>query len=150
MTNKFNWADVRDVEELIGPELRKAVASGIQVRFFAEHCGLARQTVSGILTGRSKTVTVAVQGMLLETILRVEEGRIEVPEHQRRPPGPVTFNAYGDRCSYGHLRTPETVRIVGGKRVCKSCETRRRKRYELRKARGLVTPRAERLPSPDR
>lgn len=111
---------------------------GVRLTFIAEKAGVVRQTASGINSGRTKRVALHTQAAILEVICRIEEGTLPVPPEARRPVGKAPVQAYGDVCGWGHERTPDNIRIVNGRRICKKCETRRRKAYELRKARGLV------------
>ncbi len=141
MTNRYDAHQVRDPNEVLRPELHRVIASGIKVGFIAQVAGVHPKTVSGINSGRRKTVTVAVHGMLLEALIKIEKGEIEVPSTARRSPRlAVIQGADPERCGYGHERSEENTRILprpggGTKRVCKVCEFRRSKRYREKKMR---------------
>lgn len=138
MGNRYNWRDTRDVNEMLRGDLQRTIASGVRLAFIAEQAGVCRQTVSGVNSGRLQRVTVAVHGLLLDVIDKIDSGAIVVPPHARRPVGlaPVLATTDQNRCGYGHERTPDNVRVLPcGKRVCIRCETRRTKQYRLRQIR---------------
>lgn len=143
MSNRFDAHQVRDPKEVLLPELHRVIKSGIKVGYIAQVAGVHPKTVSGINSGRRKTVTVAVHGLILEALIKIEQGEVAVPPQARRPNtrrGPVQVQN-GTHCSYGHPWTEENTRHLprpegGTKRVCKTCEARRAKAYQVRRARA--------------
>lgn len=117
-------------------DLHRAMRDGIRIGWLADQAGVVRQTLSGVSTGRIKQVDVQTLGRVFEALCLIDEGRLTVPDQQRRPRGlELTAPGHGETCGYGHTRTADNVRHVNGKRVCKTCESRRAKTYEVRKQR---------------
>lgn len=127
-------------------DLHRAMRDGIRIGWLADQAGVARQTLSGVNTGRIPRVDVKTQAAVFEVLFRIDAGSLRVPDEYRRPTGlALIAPGIGEKCGYGHTRTANNVRVNSdGKRVCTTCETRRRKLYDLRKARGLVTNRKAR------
>lgn len=144
MTNRFDAHQLRDPSEVLRPELHRVIASGIKVGYIAQIAKVHPKTLSGINSGRRKTVTVAVHGLILEALCKIQEGEVDVPDDARRPPKRAVVQVQnGTHCGYGHEFTPENVRWLprqsgGLKRVCKRCEARRAKTYQIKKARQSV------------
>lgn len=145
MSNRYDAHQTRDAEEVLRPELHRVIASGIKLGFIAQLADVHPKTVSAINSGRRRTITVAVHGMILEALCKIQCGEVVAPLEARRSPRlAVVQGVDPNRCGYGHERTAENTRLLpipggGSKRVCKTCEARRAKAYGIRKARLMQT-----------
>lgn len=143
MTNRFDPHQVRDPSTVLRPELHRVISSGVKLGFIAQVAGVHPKTLSGINSGRRKTVTVAVHGLVLEALCKIQNGEVAVPDKAKRPGKRAVVQIQnGTHCGYGHEFTPENTRVLphgsGTKRVCKRCEARRAKTYNIKRARESV------------
>ncbi len=149
MSNRFDPTQLRDPNQVLRPELHRVIGSGIKVGFIAQMAGVHEKTVSGINSGRRRTVTIAVHELILDALIKIEQGEVEIPTSARRPANRRVIQVQnGTHCGYGHELTEDNTRHLPAesgkvKRVCKECESRRSRDYRIRKIREQersVTP----------
>jgi hypothetical protein len=126
---------LRDVNEVLLPELTRVLESGIKASFIQQVSGVGKTQLTEIIQGRKTFVTVGTHGDLLEALIKIEQREIEIPLSARRLEGrPATARkSGGTHCVRGHEYTPENTYVTSrGSRTCRACQRLARKAYAER------------------